>query len=328
MLDYRLSIAPMVGYTNSSYRYLMRLLTTKTLLFTEMVSSSSIIYGNKQKLLNYQKEELPTIYQLAGNEPKELAECAQLVEDYGYSGINLNIGCPSLKVQKGNFGVCLMEKPDLVAEMVYKIQKKTNLPLSIKTRLGFDQNSSFEFLANFVKKTSQAGCNVFFIHARKALLNFKPRKNRTVPPLDYKQVQLLKKEFPHLKIILNGGITSLEQGLDLLKDFDGVMIGRIAYQNPLLFQNVDNLFFNNPNQQSSVLEIIDNFLEFLKTNNNVDKNLMKSTRHLFNLFYKNSQAKIWRKFLNFQIQNYSDQPSLIQKNLKKGWSQAELEQLQ
>ena len=314
MLDYNLVIAPMVGYTNKYYRYMMRLITKQTLLFTEMICSASIIHGKKEKFLPFYHQEKPVLFQLAGNNPDELANCASIIEDYGYSGINLNIGCPSQRVQKGNFGVCLMAQPDLIAEIVHNIKKKVSIPVSIKTRLGFDENDNFDFLAEFVQKTSQAGCQVFFIHARKALLNFNPRKNRSIPDLDYERVKKLKSTFPHLKIILNGGITLLNQALDLTKEFDGVMLGRSAYQNPLLFQTADSLFFGKKDQNNSIIEIIENFLEFVSIEN---KNKFSALRHLFNLFYKIPNASYLKQLLHKQIQLYPKNPWTINKEIQE-----------
>ncbi len=252
-LSYLLSIAPMAGYTNSQYRQKLRLITKKTLLFTEMVTSHAILRGDMHRFLNFQQCEKPVVFQIAGNEPQALTECASAIEDYGYDGINLNIGCPSPKVLKGDFGVCLMGKPELVAESIYQMKKKTSLPISVKTRLGFDNNDSPEFLEKFIRHCAAAGCGVFFIHARKALLNLKPRQNRSIPPLQYDSAKEVKKKFPKLKIIINGGITSLEQAKTLLQDFDGAMIGRTACKNPSLFQTADSYFFQekdpSPTQQ-------------------------------------------------------------------------------
>ena len=233
----------MVGYTNSQYRQKLRLITKKTLLFTEMTTSHAILRGDKHRFLNFQPCEKPVIFQIAGNDPQPLTECATAIEDYNYDGINLNIGCPSPKVLKGKFGVCLMEQPELVAESIYQMKKKTSLPISVKTRLGFDNNDSPDFLEKFIRHCADAGCEVFFIHARKALLKLKPRQNRSIPPLQYNLAKEIKKKFPYLKIIINGGITSLEQAKTFLQDFDGVMIGRTAYKNPLIFQKADSYFF-------------------------------------------------------------------------------------
>ena len=305
--SYLLSIAPMVGYTNSYYRQMLRLITKKTLLFTEMTTSGSILRGNQDKFLAFHPREKPVVFQIAGNEPQQLAECASIIEKYGYDGINLNIGCPSFKVQKGKFGVCLMDSPELVAESIYQMKKKTSLPISVKTRLGFDNNDSPAFLEKFISHCADAGCDVFFIHARKALLNLKPRKNRNIPPLRYNLAKDLKEKFPHLKIIINGGITSLEQAKTLLQDFDGVMIGRTAFQNPLLFQKADSYFFQGKDEMLPTNKIIDKFLNFVKIEGNTK--LIIACRQLFNLFYAFHQAKEWRYFLHQQIQKHPNKPS-------------------
>ena len=224
MIDYRLSIAPMVGHTNRYFRYTMRKISQKILLFTEMISSGSILRGQKKKILTFSLDENPVICQLAGNNPKDMGLCAKIIEDYGYCGINLNIGCPSAKVQKGGFGVCLMKQPKLVSEIITEIKKNTKLPISIKTRIGIDEQDSLEFLLNFIQQCFEAGVEVFVLHARKALLNYNTRNNRKIPPINYNRVIKIKDHFPHLKIIVNGEITSLEQSKHFLQNFDGTMI--------------------------------------------------------------------------------------------------------
>ena len=270
-----------------------------------------------QKFLTFHPSEKPVIFQIAGNEPKQLAECATAIEDYGYNGINLNIGCPSFKVQKGKFGVCLMAQPELVAESIYQMQKTTSLPISVKTRLGFDNNDSPDFLEKFISHCADAGCKIFFIHARKALLNLKPRKNRNIPPLQYNLVKELKKKFLNLKIIINGGVTSLEQAKILLQDFDGAMIGRTAYQNPLIFQKSDSYFFQEKDEMLPTNKIIDKFLNFVKIEGNTK--LIIACRQLFNLFYAFPQAKEWRHFLHQQIQKHPNKPSLVKQNFQNAW---------
>lgn len=320
MLDYRLSIAPMVGHTNRYFRLTMRQLTKKTLLFTEMITSGSILRGESEKILSFSREENPVIFQIAGCNPQDLAYCAKMVEDYGYAGINLNIGCPSAKVQKGGFGVCLMKNPELVAEMIFSIKKSVSLPISVKTRIGIDDLDSLEFLENFIQKCAFAGCEVFFLHARKALLNYNPRKNRTVPPIHYDRVLEIQKLFPNLTFIINGEITSLEQAKQMLKKFSGVMIGRKAIQNPLLFEKADTLFFPPAEEiKISLLELITKFLETANFHLEKKHHLMRSCRHLFSFFHSFPNAKYWRSFLHEQLVMHPFEPLKIKENLEKNW---------
>ena len=264
MINYKLSIAPMVGHTNKYFRYTIRQISRKVLLFTEMITSGSILKGNQKKILSFSEEENPVIFQLAGNNPNEMAECASIITNYSYSGINLNIGCPSNKVQKGGFGICLMREPELVAKIITEIKKKTRLPVSIKTRIGIDEEDSLKFLSNFIQMCSDAGVSCFFLHARKGILRYNPRNNRKIPKINYERVQEIKQLFPQLKIIVNGEIATLTQAKTLLKKFDGVMIGRSAIYNPLLFQNVDSEFFECQDQNLNWLQILSNF--FTKSN--------------------------------------------------------------
>ena len=319
MIDYRLCIAPMVGHTNRYFRLTIRKISKKVLLFTEMFTSGSILRGNKEKILTFSPLENPVIFQLAGNNSQEMISCAQLVEDYGYSALNLNIGCPSAKVQKGGFGLCLMKKPKLVAEIIEQIKKVTKLSISIKTRIGIDDDDSLEFLLYFIGCCKDAGVKTFFIHARKGFLQYNPKNNRKIPPINYQRAKEIKEHFPDLNIIINGEITSLEQARYFLNDFDGVMIGRSAIQNPLLFKNADSLFFGEQDQNLSTLELSSYFFEnshFLLEKKN---HLMQASRHLFNLFYNVPNAKYWRSFLCQQLQLAPFDPHLVSKRLKNNW---------
>lgn len=321
-MDYRLSVAPMVGHTNRYFRYTMRQISRKVLLFTEMITSGSIIRGEQEKILAFSKAENPVIFQLAGNDPQDMAVCAKIIEAYGYAGINLNIGCPSSKVQKGGFGLCLMRQPELVAKIIEAIKKVTKLPISIKTRIGIDDLDSLDFLSHFIQSCSNAGVAVFFIHARKGVLSYNPRNNRKIPPINYERVQELKNCFPHLKIIINGEIASLEQGTSFLKKFDGVMVGRSAIQNPLLFCNADSMFFEQPDHKLSILELLSRFFEQPHFLLEKKSHLIQASRHLFNLFHSVPNAKYWRSFLCKQLQQHPFQPDLVLKQLEIAWKKS------
>lgn len=236
-----LSIAPMMDYTDRHFRYLMRQLTRRTVLYTEMVTSAAILHGDRQRLLGFSVIEKPLVLQIGGDNPADLAECCRIAEDMGYDGVNLNVGCPSSRVQDGHFGACLMAKPEQVAACVTAMQAATALPISVKHRIGIDDCDRYEDLANFVRIVSAGGCEWFTVHARKAWLKgLNPKENRTIPPLRYGDVYRLKQDFPHLGIEINGGILTLAEAQEHLQQVDAVMIGRAAYDNPYLFATADS----------------------------------------------------------------------------------------
>ena len=256
MYKHKFCVAPMMRYTDLHDRYLLRLISKKTFLYTEMITTNSIVHGNCLYQLNFNHEEHPVGVQFGGNNPKDLVYCSQIAEEYGYDEINLNIGCPSDRVKKGKFGACLMKEPDLVAECAHKIISKVNIPVTIKTRLGVDNFDSYEFLHNFIAKVSSSGVHTVIIHARKAILSgLSPRQNRSVPPLNYKYVYQLKQDFPHLEIIINGGIKSIEEAHSHLEKVDGVMLGREVYANPFLLKDVDERIFGEVKQHINEKEV-------------------------------------------------------------------------
>jgi len=233
----QLSIAPMLDITDRHFRYFIRLLTKQVLLYTEMVTTNAILHNKPEKFLEYNEIEHPVALQLAGCSPKDLAMCAKIGEDFGYDEINLNCGCPSERVQSGSFGACLMREADLVAECVAAMQNAVKIPVSVKTRIGVDNDDSWEFFLNFVEKIN---CKYFIIHARKALLKgLSPKENRTLPPLNYETVFRLKEMHSDWNIWLNGGVKNLNDAKEILKKVDGVMIGRAAYETPWIFADKD-----------------------------------------------------------------------------------------
>ena len=235
-----LSIAPMMDRTDRHYRYFMRQISRRTLLYTEMITTQAIIHGDRHKLLDFSPEEKPLVLQLGGDDPIQLAECAKIGADWGYDGLNLNIGCPSPRVQNGNFGACLMTQPELVAAGVEAMQKAVDIPVTVKHRIGVDECDRYEDMVNFVRIVWGAGCTNFSIHARKAWLQgLSPKENRHVPPLRYEDVYRLKHDFPHLFIEINGGIANIEQAKTHLQFVDAAMIGRAAYDRPYIFATVD-----------------------------------------------------------------------------------------
>ena len=292
---HKVCVAPMMQYTDMHDRYLLRLISKKVFLYTEMIATGSLIYGKCYDQLNFNKEEHPVGVQLGGSDIKDLIECSKKCEDYGYNEINLNCGCPSDRVQKGKFGACLMLEPDHVANCLSEMQNAVKIPVSIKCRLGIDNNESYEFLYNFVSKVKESGINIFIIHARNGILKgLSPRQNRNIPPLKYDYVYRLKEDFPELEIIINGGIKNLEESENHLKKVDGVMIGRCAYDNPFMLKDVEERFFNEIPLIESKKEILNKYLDYVEDKVREGHNLPKMLKHLFGLSRGDKNAKIFR----------------------------------
>lgn len=298
-IDRQFSVAPMLDWTDQHCRYFHSLLTSKAWLYTEMVTTGAILHGDKQRFLTENKAENPISYQLGGSNPIDLARCAQMIEDAGYNEVNLNIGCPSDRVQSGRFGACLMAEPSLVADCVQAMQRLVSIPVTVKSRIGIDDNDSYQELTNFISTVATAGCNTFIIHARKAWLKgLSPKQNREVPPLRYDVVYQIKNDFPELNIILNGGVTSLNTSKTILKYVDGVMMGREAYHNPYLLAEVDTQLFSESKpiktRQQVVLELIPYIQQYLLEGGR----LHSITRHILGLFHGVSGARKWRRILS------------------------------
>ena len=292
---HKVCVAPMMQYTDMHDRYLLRLISKKVFLYTEMIATGSLIYGKCYDQLNFNKEEHPVGVQLGGSDINDLIECSKKCEDYGYNEINLNCGCPSDRVQKGKFGACLMLEPDHVANCLSEMQNAVKIPVSIKCRLGIDNNESYEFLYNFVSKVKESGINIFIIHARNGILKgLSPRQNRNIPPLKYDYVYKLKEDFPELEIIINGGIKNLEESENHLKKVDGVMIGRCAYDNPFMLKDVEERFFNEIPLIESKKEILNKYLDYVEDKIREGHNLPKMLKHLFGLSRGDKNAKIFR----------------------------------
>lgn len=296
----RLSVAPMMDYTDRHARYLFRLITRHTLLYTEMVTSAALRHGDAEKLLGYHVEEHPLALQVGGSEPGDLAAAARLATKFNYDEINLNVGCPSDRVQAGRFGACLMVEPDTVAACIHAMRSETSLPVTVKTRIGVDHHDSFEVLRHFIEQAAEAGCHSFTIHARKAWLKgLSPRENREIPPLDYPRVWRLKDEFPQLEIIINGGILDLDQALEQLKYVDGVMMGRAAYNNPWLLVEADDRIFGRSSSSPSreqVLEAYQFYCEEQQRTQGIP--LAHMTRHLMGLVQGLPGARKFRRILS------------------------------
>ena len=285
----------MMQYTDMHDRYLLRLISKKIFLYTEMIATGSLIYGKCLDQLDFNKEEHPVGIQLGGSDINDLVECSKMSEQRGYDEINLNVGCPSDRVQKGKFGACLMLEPNLVGDCLKNMQDAVNIPVSIKCRLGIDENISYEFLYNFISIVKESGINIFIIHARNGILSgLSPRQNRNIPPLKYDYVYKLKEDFPELEIIINGGIKSLDESKTHLKKVDGVMIGRAAYDNPFMLKDIESNFYNIDSCTESKKDILNKYLEYVEMQLKNGHNLSKMMKHLFGLSRGDKYAKTFR----------------------------------
>tara|TARA_B100001559_G_scaffold226922_1_gene190780 strand:- start:858 stop:1850 length:993 start_codon:yes stop_codon:yes gene_type:complete len=297
-MNRKVSVAPMMDCTDRHERYFLRLISKNTLLYTEMIVDEAISRGNKKKLLEFNVNEKPVSLQLGGSSPKLLAEASKIGEDFGYDEINLNLGCPSKKVEKNKFGACLMKEPNLVGDCLSKMQSVTKLPVTIKTRIGYDDVEDYENLFNFISKLKTTGIKTFIIHARKAMLGkFTPKQNLNIPPLKYEYVYKLKKDFPNDEIILNGGITSVEQIKPHLKKTDGVMIGRAAYHTPYILAEIEKEVFNNKNIPSRQ-DVIEQLIPYIKDEIKKGTRLNQIMRHTLGLFHGQTGASYWKRYLS------------------------------
>ncbi|OOF85947.1 tRNA dihydrouridine(20/20a) synthase DusA [Rodentibacter ratti] len=294
----RFSVAPMLDWTTRHCRYFHRLFSQYALLYTEMVTAPAIIHA-KYDHLDFDPCENPVALQLGGSDPEQLQHCAKLAEERGYNEINLNVGCPSDRVQNGMFGACLMAKADLVAESVEKMQQAVNIPVTVKTRIGIDDLDSYEFLCDFIEKVQNKGCQEFIIHARKAWLSgLSPKENREIPPLDYERVYQLKRDFPHLKIVINGGIKTVEEMKQHLQFVDGVMVGREAYQNPSLLGTIDQALFDSSMPIVTPREAVLAMLPYIEQQLSQGVYLNHIVRHMLGAFQHCKGARQWRRYLS------------------------------
>lgn len=296
--SYRLSVAPMLDWTDRHFRYLLRLISQRTRLYTEMVVDQSILLGNLPRLLDYSPEEHPVALQLGGSLPEKLAEAARIGETWGYDEINLNLGCPSERVQGGGFGACLMLEPDLVAEVLAAMRQAVRIPVTVKHRLGVDDLEEYGYLARFIEKLAGVGVRVFIVHARKAYLKgLSPAENRTLPPLRYEWVYRLKQDFPHLTLVLNGGVRSLDDAQAHLARVDGVMLGRAVYEDPFVLEEADRRLFG-LNRRVGRLEVAQAMLGYTEAQLEQGTPLWAIARHMLNLFKGQPGGRLWRRLLS------------------------------
>ncbi len=304
MVDYstisKVSIAPMMDWTDRHCRYFMRLLSSGVRLYTEMVTTAALCHGDAAALLQFDPSEHPVALQLGGSDPATMARAAKMGADAGYDEININIGCPSDRVQSGAFGACLMANPSLVADCVAAARDAVDIPVTVKTRIGIDDHDNFEFLQDFIATVAAAGCELFVVHARKAILSgLSPKDNRRVPPLNYARVHEIKHAFPELTIVLNGGITTIEQCQQQLALVDGVMIGRQAYQQPwFLFELEQAMQETNAARQAGREQVVEQMYPYIEQQLRAGVPLKRMTRHLFGLFAGQPGARAWRRYLS------------------------------
>jgi len=288
----------MMDCTDRHGRYFLRLLSKNVMLYTEMVATKSAIHGDRKKILSFNEIERPLGLQVGGSDKKELSLVSKIAEDLGYDEININLGCPSKKVQKNKFGACLIKEPDLVAECINKMVNSCKIPVSAKTRIGFDDIEDFNYLNSFIKKISDSGCKIIILHARKAILKgLSPKENLKVPKLNYPMVYRIKKENNNLEIIINGGITDCFQIKDHLKKCDGVMIGRAIYQNPYFLSDIENEIFNNTNIPTRS-DIAEKLVEYVKDEVKKGTRVNQIMRHTVGLYHGKTGANKWRRYLS------------------------------
>lgn len=308
----RFCIAPMMDYTDRHCRFLFRLLFPNAFLYSEMVTIGAVLYGNRDRFLRYSSEEQPLALQLGGSEPGAMALCARIAEDYGYSEVNINVGCPSERVRSGAFGACLMAEPYVVAQCVEAMCKSVRIPVTVKTRIGIDDCDDYEYLKNFVSIVKSAGCQTFIIHARKAWLKgLSPKENREIPPLNYAVVYQLKREFPELEIIINGGLKSYESIMSQFEYVDGVMIGREAYQNPFHLLQAYRKIFNVDDALPTRVQIVEKYLPYVCEQLKQGVYLQHVARHMMGLFQGVPGARKWRRYLSEHLSKEDTDESVI-----------------
>lgn len=297
-LDYTFSVAPMMDWTTRHCRVFHRCLSKRALLWTEMVTADAVIHGDRDHIIGHDEQEYPLVLQLGGNEPDKMAEAAKIAESYGYNEVNINCGCPSDRVQSGAFGACLMRSPDVVAECVSAMQNAVSIPVTVKCRIGVDEDDPRASLFTFAEKVSSAGCKVFSVHARKAWLQgLSPKENRDIPPLDYDLVHALKALRPDLTIVLNGGLQSIDQCKEHIVLLDGVMLGRAAYQTPSILGEVDAELFNEKGGVGAH-QAVEAFRPYIIARLEEGVPLHAMTRHMLGLFAGKPGAKLWRRTLS------------------------------
>ena len=296
------SIAPMMDWTDKHCRYFYRLISKNVLLYTEMITTKAILRGDKNRLLDFNDGENPLVLQLGGSDPKEMAECAIIAEDWGYDEVNINVGCPSDRVLSGSFGACLMKEPKLVAQCVEAMIERCGIPITVKHRIGIDDMESYDQLSDFVSLISQKGCQHFIVHARKAwLTGLSPKENRTIPPLNYPWVYQLKKDFPKLKFTINGGIETCQDIAGHLDQVDGVMLGRSIYHNPFLLEQIEVEIFKSKESTLDREHILRQYMSYIAEQSKLGVPVRSMSRHILGLYHGEANAKLFRRLLSGKV---------------------------
>jgi len=313
----RLATAPMLDWTDRHARFFFRLLSRETLLYSEMVTTGAILHSDPERHLAFSPEEHPVALQLGGSDPQELAESSRIGAAFGYDEINLNVGCPSDRVQSGRFGACLMADPGLVAECIAAMREVVTVPVTVKSRIGIDHQEGYEPLAGFVEQVAKAGCEVFIIHARKAWLQgLSPKENREIPPLRYEMVHRLKRDFPHLTIIINGGIRSLDEAEAQLAHVDGVMIGRAVYENPFLLREADRRLYASEQPDPAPEAVMRAWMDYVQAEWDKGTPLHAMTRHILGAFHGQRGARAFRRHLSEHAPRKGSTPEVLREALR------------
>jgi len=296
------SVAPMMDWTDKHCRYFYRLISKNVQLYTEMITTKAILRGDKNRLLDFNDGENPLVLQLGGSDPKEMAECAIIAEDWGYDEVNINVGCPSDRVLSGSFGACLMKEPKLVAQCVEAMIERCGIPITVKHRIGIDDMESYDQLSDFVSLISQKGCQHFIVHARKAwLTGLSPKENRTIPPLNYPWVYQLKKDFPKLKFTINGGIETCQDIAGHLDQVDGVMLGRSIYHNPFLLEQIEVEIFKSKESTLDREHILRQYMSYIAEQSKLGVPVRSMSRHILGLYHGEANAKLFRRLLSGKV---------------------------
>lgn len=316
--DHRICVAPMMNWTDRHDRFFLRLISRRARLYTEMVTTGALLHGDAGAHLRFDPAEHPVALQLGGCEPAAMAACARLAADAGYDEVNVNVGCPSDRVQNGRFGACLMHEPQRVADCVATMRAETNVPVTVKTRIGVDHDDDYPFLARFAEAVAAAGCATLIVHARKAWLSgLSPKANREVPPLDYARIHRLKRDFPDLRIVLNGGIEDLDTAAEQLVHVDGVMLGRAAYQRPYLLADVDRRFYGDDRPPRSRHEVVAALRPYIERQLAEGQSLKHVTRHILGLFHGCPGGRRWRRVLSEQAHRPGADYAVVEDALRR-----------
>ncbi|WHI50510.1 tRNA dihydrouridine(20/20a) synthase DusA [Microbulbifer sp. MLAF003] len=309
---HRFCTAPLLDWSDRHCRYMWRLLSKRARLYSEMVTTGAILHGDRERHLQFDAAEQPVALQLGGSDPRELAECARIAEEWGYAEINLNCGCPSDRVQSGRFGACLMAEPDVVAEGLSAMREAVSIPVTVKHRIGIDDMEDYPGLTRFVEAQAAIGTDTFIVHARKAWLKgLSPKENREIPPLNYDMVYRLKQDYPQLQIIINGGINSLEESLQHLRHMDGVMLGRAAYQTPAILAQVDSLLFGE-SEGPDAAQVVEQMLPYIENEMQRGQRLNHITRHMLGLFQGLPGARRFRRHLSENAHKKGAGPEIVE----------------